>query len=76
MEFIGKATNEDLATCPLVHLTNPHTWDPTILDATNPYHHLTTDRGEHVPPTGTSEGSQLKILSTGVSNGFFRSRCD
>ena len=75
-EFIGKSTNGDLATYPLVHLTSPHIWDPTMLDAPNPYHSLTTDGGENGSPTGHSEGSQPKILSTRVPNGFFRSRCD
>ena len=38
LEFIRKPTNKDLAYHPLVHLTSPHTWDPTMLDATKPYH--------------------------------------
>ena len=71
LEFIGKPTNEDLASYHLVHLTSPHKWDPTMLDATNPYHSLTTDGGENGSPTGLSEGSQPKILSTRVPNGFF-----
>ena len=37
---------------------------------------LTTDGGECGSPTGPPEGSQSKILSTKVPNGFFRSRCD
>ena len=45
--------------------------DPKI-----PHHRHTTDGGECGSPTGNSEGSQLKILSTRVPNGFFRSRCD
>ena len=73
LEFIGKRTNEDLASYPLVHLTSCHQWDPTMLDATNPHHSLTTDGGDYGSPTGHSEGSQPKIL---VPNGFFRSRCD
>ena len=67
---------EDLASYPLVHLTSPHQWDPTMLDATNPYHSLTTHGGEHGSQTGTSEGSKPKIVSTRVPNVFFRSRCD
>ena len=43
LEFIGTPTNEDFATYPLVHLPSPHIWDPTMLDALNPYHSLTTD---------------------------------
>ena len=43
LEFIGKPTNEDLASYPLVHLTSPHKWDRTMLDATNPHHSLTTE---------------------------------
>ena len=49
---------EDLASYPLVHLTSPRQWDPTMLDATNPYHSLTTHGGEHGSLTGTSEGSK------------------
>ena len=63
LEFIGKETNEDVAPYPLFHLTSTHPWDPTMLDATNPYHSLTTDGVEHGSPTGTSDGSQLKTLS-------------
>ena len=75
-KFIGKPTNDDLATYPVVHLTSTHPWDPTMLDAPNPYHSLITDGEEHGSPTVSSEGSQPKILSTRVSNGFLRSRCD
>ena len=39
-----------------------------------PDHSLTTDGGECRSPTGTSKGSQSKILSKIVPNGFFRSR--
>ena len=74
LEFIGKPTNEDLATYPVVHLTSTHAWDPTMLDAPNTYHRLTT--GENGSPNEPSEGSHPKILSTRVPNGFFRSRCD
>ena len=45
-------------------------------DAHIPDYSLTTDGGDHGSPTGPSECSQLKILSTRVPNGFFRSRCD
>ena len=76
LEFIGKETNEDLASYRIFHLTSPHKWDPTILDATNPYHSLTTDGGEHRSPTGPSEGSKLKTVSTRAPNGFFKSRYD
>ena len=76
LKFIDKLTNEDLATDPLVHLTSPHTWNPTMLDAPNPYHSLITDGGEYGSPNGPSEGSKLKILSTPVPHGSFRSRCD
>ena len=50
LEFIGKPTNEDFLNYPSVHLTRFHPWDPTILDAPNPYHSLTTDGGEHGSP--------------------------
>ena len=60
LEFIGKPTNEDLVNYPSVHLTSTHPWDPTMLDAPNPYHSLTTDGGEIGSPTGHSEGSQPK----------------
>ena len=40
--------------------------DPQIPD-----HILSTDGWECGSPTGHSEGSQLKMLSTRVSNGFF-----
>ena len=60
LEFIGKPTNKDLANYPLVHLTSPHTWEPTMLNTTNPSHSLTTDGEEHGSPTGPSEGSQPK----------------
>ena len=76
LEFIGKPTIDDLAKYPLVHLTSPHPWIPTMPDAPNHYDSLTTDGGEHGSPTGSSEGSEPKILSTRVPNGFFRSRCD
>ena len=57
-EFIGEPTNEDFASYHLVHLTSPHSWDPTMLDATNLHHSLTTDGWDHGSPTGPSEGSQ------------------
>ena len=76
LEFIGKKTNDDLVNYPSVHLTSTHPCDPSMLDAPNPYHSLTTDGGEHGSPTGFSEGSRPKILSTRVPNGFFRSRYD
>ena len=45
---------------------------PKILD-----HRLTTDKGDCGSPTGNSEGSHPKILSTiRVPNGFFRSGSD
>ena len=76
LEFIGKPTIDDLTKYPSVHLTCPHPWDPTMLDAPNPHHSLTTDGGENGSPNGASEGSQSKILSTRAPHGFFRSRCD
>ena len=36
----------------------------------------TTDGGDHGSPTGTSEGSQPKILSTRAPNDFFQFGCD
>ena len=54
LEFIGKPTNEDLATYQLIHITSHHAWDPTMLDATNPYHSLTTDGGECGSPAQAS----------------------
>ena len=45
-----------------------------MLDAPSPHHSLTTDEGEHGSTTEPSKGSQLKILSARVHNGFFRSR--
>ena len=53
----------------LNHITYPK--DPKIPD-----HRLTTDGGECGSPTGPSEGSKPKILSTRVPNGFFKLRCD
>ena len=76
LEYIGKPTIDDLTKYSSVHLTSPHPWDPTMLDGPNPYHSLTTDGGEHGSPTENSEGSQPKIISRRVHNGFFRSRCD
>ena len=74
-EFIGKRTIDIITKYPPVHLTSPHSWDPTMLDAPNPYHSLITDGGDHESPAGPSEGSQSKVLSTRVPNSFFRSRC-
>ena len=76
LQFICKPTIDDLTKYPSVHLTSPHPWYSIMLDAPNPYHSLTTDGGEHGSPNRLSEGSKLKILSTKVPNGFFRSRCD
>ena len=76
LEFIGRPMIDDLTKYPSVHLTSPHPWDPTRLNAPNPHQSLTTDGGEHGSPNGYSEGSQCKILSTRVPNSFFRSRCD
>ena len=47
LEFIGKLTIDDLTKYPSVYLTGPHPWDPTMLDAPNPYHSLTTDGENH-----------------------------
>ena len=58
LEFIGKQTIDDLTKYPSVHLASPHPWDPTMTDAPNPYHSLTTDGGEHGSPTGPSEDLQ------------------
>ena len=45
-------------------------------DSKIPDHRFTTDGVESQSSTGTSEGSQPKILSTRVPNGFLRSRSD
>ena len=76
LECIGKAANEDLVNYPSVHQTSTHPWDPTMLDAPNPYHSLSTDGGKHGSPNGPSEGSQPKTISTRVPNSLFRSRCN
>ena len=76
LDFNGKPTIDDLVQYPSVHLTSPHPWDPTILDAPNCYHSLTADGWEHGSPNGPTENSKPKILSTRVPNGFFRSRRD
>ena len=47
-----------------------------MLDATNHHHSLTIDGGENGSQTVQSEGYHLKILSSRVSNGFFRSGYD
>ena len=52
LEFIGKPTNEDLASYHLIHLSSHHKWDLTMVDATGPHHSLTTDGGDHGSPTG------------------------
>ena len=45
LEFIGKPIIDDLTKYPSVHLTSSQPWDPTMLDAPNIYHSLTTDEG-------------------------------
>ena len=66
LEFISKQTDEDVVNYPSVHLPSTHPRDPTMLDAPNAYHSLTTDGKEHGSPTGPSEGSKLKTISTRV----------
>ena len=63
-------TNETtLAIYPVVHLTSTHPWDPTMLDAPNPYHSL-----------ARSMDHQLELQKVHkqkyYADGFFRSRCD
>ena len=36
LHFEGKPTDEELDQFPSVHITSPHTWDPTTLDYTHP----------------------------------------
>ena len=63
-------TNETtLAIYPVVHLTSTHPWDPSMLDAPNPYHSL-----------ARSMDHQLELQKVHkqkyYADGFFRSRCD
>ena len=36
LSILGKPTDHDLERYPLVHLTGPHEWDPSVLDYTHP----------------------------------------
>ena len=36
LSIIGKPTDADLERYPAVHLTEPHEWDPSVLDYTHP----------------------------------------
>ena len=36
LELLGIPTDKDLLTYPSVHLTNPHEWDPSVLDYVHP----------------------------------------
>ena len=71
LKFMGKPTDEDLGSHPLVHLTSVHKWDPTMLVAPNPCHSFPTDGGEQGSPTGTTAASQPIKLSTRIPNGLF-----
>ena len=70
VEFLGKPMIDDLVKYPSVHLTSPHPWFPTRVDA--PYRSLITDGGDHGSPTGPLEGSQPNLLLTGVPHGFLQ----
>ena len=36
LSILGKPTDKDLERHPAVHLTEPHEWDPSVLDYTHP----------------------------------------
>ena len=36
LSILGKPTDKDLERYPVVHLTGPHEWDPSVLDYTHP----------------------------------------
>ena len=62
LELIGKPTNEDLLiTDQSTLLTSTHPWDPTMPDAPNPHHRLTTDGREHGSQNGLQKVQNQNI---------------
>ena len=64
LEFIGKPTIDYLVKYPSVHLTSPHPWDPTMLDA--PSIALLQMEGSMDHQLDLQKDHNPKILSTRV----------